>query len=191
MRRLFTAAAVVAGLAMVPAAGFTQGMGGMPHHEFGLDLGLGLRSPSGGSTHFVLMTPVDVRMGFVPSSALSWEGRLTLAYDSRGFGSNSAYSLAPDIQALLRLGRGSGNHGLMGPYATAGAGLNFLDAPNGTGGTNSSTVLRINGGIGDRLPYGSGAFRVEGFVAYDFKNTTLGIPATVEVGARVGLSLWH
>jgi len=191
MRTLLTRAALLAGLAVVPAAGVAQGMGGIPHHEVGVDVQLGLLSPSGGSTHVQLFTPVDVRLGFVSSSALSWEGRLTLAWDSKGFGSNSSYSIAPDIQALLKLGKGSGNHGLMGPYATAGVGLTFLDEPNGTGGTNSSAVFRLNGGIGDRLPWEAGALRIEGFVGYDFKNTTLGIPGTLEVGARVGLSLWH
>ncbi len=181
--------ALAAGLAMAPAAAFAQGMA--PKHELGVDLGVGFASPSGGSTHFILHTPVDVRLGFVSSSSLSWEGRLTLLYDSKGFGNNAAYSLAPDIQALYRLSKGSGQHGLMGPYATVGAGLDFLDAPNGTGGTNSSAVIRINGGVGTRIPWESGAYRIEGFVGYDFKNTTVGSPATVEVGVRLGISLWH
>ena len=189
MRRLIAAVALLAGAAAVPTTLLAQGMA--PHHEFGVDVGLGVLSPSGGSSHFVLATPVDVRLGFVSASPLSWEGRLTLIYDSRGYGSNAAYSLAPDIQALLKLGKGGGPRGLLGAYETAGMGLDFRDAPNGTGGTNSTALLRINGGIGDRLPYGSGAVRIEGFVAYDFKSTTLGVPATVEVGARVGLSLWH
>jgi hypothetical protein len=190
MRILTAVVAVATGLAMAPARAVAQAAA--PKHEFGVDLGLGLVNPSGGSTHIVVFTPVDVRLGFVSSSALSWEGRLTLFYDSKGFGgSNARYSLAPDIQALYRLGSGSGAHGLMGPYATVGAGLDFADTPNGAGGTNSSTVFRLNGGVGTRVPYGSGAFRIEGFVAYDFKNTTLGLPGTLEVGTRLGLSLWH
>ena len=180
--------ALAACLAAAPAALPAQAM---PRHELGVDVGLGIVSPSGGSTRLVLATPVDVRLGFPSAAPLSWEGRLTLAYDSKGFGANASYSLAPDVQALLKLGRGSGPHGLLGPYATAGLGLDFRDAPNGSGGTNSTALLRIDGGIGDRLPYGSGAFRLEGFLAYDFKSTTLGIPATVEVGVRAGLSLWH
>jgi len=190
MRTLTGVVAVAAGLAMVPAVAIAQGAA--PKHELGVDLGLGLQSPSGGTTHIVLVTPVDVRLGFVATSPLSWEGRLTLFYDSKGIGgSNARYSLAPDIQALYRLGSGSGAHGLMGPYATVGAGLNFADVPNGAGGTNSSAVVRLNGGVGTRIPYGSGAFRIEGFVAYDFRNTTLGLPGTLEVGTRLGISLWH
>ena len=185
MRKVCGWLVAAAGLVAAPATLRAQAMA--PEHEIGVDVGVGLLSPSGGSTHFIVETPVDVRLGFVSRSRLSWEGRLTLAYDSKGFGNNSRYSLAPDIQALLKLGPGSGSHGLMGPYATVGAGLDFLDAPNGTGGTNSSVFVRLNGGVGTRLAWGPGAFRLEGFVAYDFRNTTLGLPATVEVGARVGL----
>ncbi len=191
MRKVIGVVAMAASLATAPAVAFAQGMA--PKHELGVDLGLGFASPSGGSTHILLQTPLDVRLGFVSSSPLSWEGRLTLFYDSKGLngGNSAAYSLAPDIQALYRLSSGSGQHGLMGPYATVGAGLNFLDAENGTGGTNSSAIFRINGGVGTRIPWESGAWRIEGFVAYDFKNTTVGAPATLEVGARVGISLWH
>ncbi len=189
MRRLIGTLTVVAGLATLPAMAVAQQAG--PRHEFGVDVSLGLQSPSGGTTQFVLVTPVDVRLGFVSAAPLTWEGRLTALYASKGFGNNAEYSLAPDIQALLKLGKGTGPRGMLGPYATAGAGLDFRDAPNGTGGTSSSVVFRLNGGIGDRLPFGPDAFRIEGFVAYDFKNTTIGVPGTLEVGARVGLSFWH
>ncbi len=189
MRRLISSVAVIAATAAAAAVAAAQAA---PRHEFGVDLGLGLESPSGGSTQFVMVTPVDVRVGFVSASPLSWEGRLTLLYASKGEPDGSAaYSLAPDVQALLKLGKGTGPGGMLGPYATVGAGLDFRDAPKPLGGTNSSTVIRINGGIGDRLPFGADAFRIEGFLAYDFKNTTLPTAGTLEVGARVGLSFWH
>jgi len=187
MRSVITTIAAVAAQA-APAAARAQAA---PRHEFGVDVGLGLQSPSGGSTEFVIATPVDVRVGFVSASRLSWEGRLALAYASKGFGNSASYALAPDVQALLKLGTGSGPHRLLGAYATAGAGLDFLDAPNGAGGTNSSAVFRLNGGIGDRLPLGADAWRIEGFLAYDFRNTTIGTPGTLEVGVRLGLSFWH
>ncbi len=191
MRKAMGVVAMAACLAMAPAVAVAQGMA--PKHELGVDAVLQLAAQSGGSTHFILQTPVDVRLGFVSSSPLSWEGRLTLFYDSKGLngGTSAQYSLAPDIQALYRLSSGSGQHGLMGPYATVGAGLNFLDAEKPTGGTNSSVVFRLNGGVGTRIPWESGALRIEGFVAYDFENTTVFVPATLEVGARVGISLWH
>lgn len=188
MRRLISSVAVIAVAVAVPTLAAAQAA---PKHEFGVDVGLGLQSPSGGSTQFVLQTPVDVRVGFLSASPLSWEGRLTLTYASKGFGNSAAYSLAPDVQALLKLGKGSGPRNMLGAYATAGAGLDFLDAPKIGGGTNSSAVVRINGGIGDRLPFGADAWRIEGFVAYDFKNTTIGLPGTLEVGVRLGLSFWH
>ncbi len=191
MRKAMGVVALAAGLAMAPAVAFAQGMA--PKHELGVDAVLQLASPSGGSTHFILQTPVDVRLGFVSSSPLSWEGRLTLFYDSKAFngGNNAGYSLAPDIQALYRLSKGSGQHGLMGPYATVGAGLDFRNAPSGPTSTNSSVVFRLNGGVGTRIPWESGALRLEGFVAYNFKNTTLPTPGTLEVGVRTGISLWH
>jgi hypothetical protein len=189
MHRHISSVALVAAAAAIPALAAAQAA---PRHEFGVDVGLGLESPSGGSTQFVMQTPVDVRVGLVSAAPLSWEGRLTLAYASKGFGAAGAsYSLAPDIQALLKLGKGSGPRGMLGPYATVGAGLNFLDAPTSATTTSSSVVFRLNGGIGDRLPLGSDAWRIEGFIAYDFKNTTIGVPGTLEVGARVGLSFWH
>lgn len=186
MRRLISSVAVVAAAVAIPSLAAAQAA---PKHEFGVDVGLGLQSPSGGSTQFVLQTPVDVRVGIVSASPLSWEGRLTLSYASKGFGSAGAsYSLAPDIQALMKLGNSTATRGA---YATVGAGLDFLDAPTSATTTSSSVVFRVNGGIGDRLPFGSQAWRIEGFVAYDFKNTTIGTPGTLEVGARVGMSFWH
>ncbi len=71
-------------------------------------------------------------------------------------------------------------------YFTGGAGINLV----GVTGTSGS-IISLNGGVGTRSPYESGAWRLEAFVRYDLKNTSLGAPNTLNIGARVGLSLWH
>jgi hypothetical protein len=194
MRNTWGRLVILTGLTLAPGA--LLGQGAMPHHEYGVDLALAFQNVSslagtGSSTRFVALTPVDVRLGFVSPTPLSLEGRLTFAFNSRGFGSNASYELAPDLNVLYRLGRGSGPHGLMGPYLTGGLGLDLTDAPSGGGGTRSGLVMSLNGGLGTRIPTGSAAMRLEGFLAYAFKNPTLGAPATLSVGVRVGLSLWH
>ena len=186
MRKLFTKAAVVTGLAVVPAAGFAQGMGGMPHHEFGVDLALVYQSPSGGNGVFRIMTPVDVRFGFVSSGKVSLEPRFVLNFASSS--GSTVYNIGPDLNVLWKLGPGSGQHNLMGPYLTAGAGVNIISF--GSGSTSGATFT-VNGGVGTRVPYGSGAFRFEGFVAYTPKNSSLGTANTLSIGVRSGISLWH
>jgi hypothetical protein len=185
---------VAVALAMAPAVAAAQGA--LPHHEYGVDLALVFQNVSslggaGSTSRFVALTPVDVRVGFVSSSPLSLEGRLTFAFNSRGYGANAAYTLAPDLNVLYRLGHGSGAHGLLGPYLTGGLGLDLTDAPNGAGGTRSGLVMSLNGGLGTRIAAGAAATRLEGFVAYAFKNATVDAPGTFSIGARVGLSLWH
>ena len=58
-------------------------------------------------------------------------------------------------------------------------------------GANSGAVPGVNVGIGMRRPYESGAWRLEGYFKYMFKNTSLGFPNTTQLGVRAGLSLWH
>ncbi len=186
MRRLFTGAAVVAGLAVVPAAGFAQGMGGRPHHEFGVDLALVYQSPSGGTGVFRVMTPVDVRLGFVSTGRVSLEPRFVLDFATAS--GSTVYNIGPDLNVLWKLGPGSGPYNLMGPYLTAGAGVNIISF--GSGSTSGATFT-LNAGLGSRIRYGSGAFRVEGFVGYTPKNTSLGTVSTLSIGARGGISLWH
>ncbi len=192
MRRLIGTVAIVAGLAATPAFGLAQGA---PRHEFGVDFGMAFESVSslggaGSTTLFAASTPVDVRVGWVSPTSLSLEGRLAFGFNSRGFGTNASYALAPDLNVIYKLG-GGGARRLLGPYLTGGLGLMLANAPNGAGGTTSGIVPSLNGGIGTRLAAGSGAWRLEGFLAYAFQNTKLGSPGTFSVGARIGLSLWH
>ncbi|HVM43154.1 MAG TPA: hypothetical protein VMT77_06590 [Gemmatimonadales bacterium] len=185
MRRLRTTMVTAALLAM-PAAAVAQGMTTRPEHELGVDLSLVYQSPSGGNGVFRVMTPVDVRLGFVSSGRMSFEPRFTLDFASSS--GTTVYNIGPDLNLLWKLGPGHGPHNLMGPYLTAGVGTNIISF--GTGGSSGAT-LTFNGGLGTRIPWGPGAFRVEGFVAYTPKNTSLGAPNTLSIGARGGISLWH
>ncbi|HKV70219.1 MAG TPA: hypothetical protein VJN62_03185, partial [Gemmatimonadales bacterium] len=100
-------------------------------------------------------------------------------------GGASAHDIDLDANALFPVGSGSTYR--KGMYLTAGGGLDFT----GTSPGGSATLLQINGGIGTRVPYESGAIRLEAYVKYHFEDTSAGIPNTFEIGGRVGLSLWH
>lgn len=192
MRRAFGRALLVAGLSVAPAMAVAQhSMGAMPAHEFGADLTVyyGNYSLTGfpSQSHFVIATPVDLRLGFVTSKTLVVEPRLAFSYDSKSLnaGGNSLLLLAPDLNFLFNMGSGTYKQGM---YLTAGAGLNMLSVGGGGG---SVTQFALNGGIGTRVPYESGAIRLEAFVRETFKNTSKGAPSELAIGARVGLSLWH
>ncbi|HZH41102.1 MAG TPA: hypothetical protein VFD85_08835 [Gemmatimonadales bacterium] len=192
MRRAFGRTLAVAGLMLAPALAAAQhSMGAMPAHEFGADLTLyyGNLSLGGVSqSHFAIGTPVDLRLGFVTSKTLVVEPRLLLSYDSKSFltgYTNSVLTLNPDLNFLFNVGAGDYKHGM---YLTAGAGLNLLSVGGGGG---SVTQFALNGGIGTRVPYESGAIRLEAYVKYITKNTSKGAPSELQIGGRVGLSLWH
>ena len=192
MRRTFESILVVAGMVLAPAlaAGQHAGMA-MPAHEFGADLTLyyGSQSLAGTSqSHFAIGTPVDFRLGFVSSKTMVIEPRLALSYDSKSFFTDyttSVLLLNPDVNFLFNTGRGNYKQGM---YLTAGAGLNLTAIGNGGG---SAAQFEVNGGVGTRVPYESGAIRLEGFVKYVTKNTSKALPSDLEIGGRVGLSLWH
>lgn len=161
----------------------------LPDHEFGVDLGLVYSKPSGVSGAFTASTPVDVRLGFPSAGRMMWEARLTLFYTTGSGG--HLLNFDPGVNVLFKLGQGSGMHNLMGPYFTVGADANLTHVGVSGIGSNGGLAFTVNGGLGTRMPYGSGATRLEGFLAYTFENNNLGVPNTFHIGARVGLSLWH
>lgn len=189
MRRAFGRALVVAGLTLVPGLAVAQhGAMAMPAHEFGADLSLyyGNMSLAGASqSHFVIVTPVDLRLGFVTSKTMVVEPRIGFAYDSKGTGTSSLLAFSPDLNILFNMGAGTYKQGM---YLTAGAGLNILSAGGGGG---SITQFALNGGIGTRVPFESAAWRLEAFVKYLTKDTSKGVPSELQIGGRVGVSLWH
>lgn len=193
MHHVFRRAAATAALALLPSLASAQhSMSHMenPQHEVGVDL-IGFYQHQaligGGSfNHVLVMTPVDLRAGFLSGNKLSVEARLVFAYDSKGgvdtltLTSKSAYIFNPDVNLLW--GFKSNKHG---PYFTAGAGLNLQNFGI------STTQFGFNGGLGTRVPYESGVIRLEAFAQYLLKNAGKNLPNTLNIGARVGLSLWH
>ena len=184
MRRTLSHALVVTGLMLAPGIARAQHtMGGMPAHEAGVDLGIAYSKGSGQSGIFSIGTPVDVRLGIIMHSGWTLEPRVILQYASGG--GNSAHNVDLDVNALFPVG--TGNTYRKGMYLTVGGGLDFL----GSSTTASGTLLQINGGIGTRVPYESGAIRMEAFAKYIFQDTGIGVPNTFQIGGRIGLSLWH
>jgi hypothetical protein len=175
-------AVILAGLTLAPALVAAQHSMAMPKHEVGVDIALAYIKPSGGSGVFAVMTPVDVRLGFVMQNNMTLEPRIGLQFQSGG--GASAHDINLDLNLTKALGAGTYRKGA---YFTVGAGAEFL----GSTGTSGGTLISFNGGIGTRSTYESGAIRLEGFVQYGLKNTTLLVPSTLAIGARVGLSLWH
>ena len=180
MRRTLSSALVVTGMMLAPALAAAQHNMGAPAHEIGVDLGLAYWHPSGGSGYVTLGTPVDARLGFVMHSGWTLEPRVILQIAS---GPLSGHNIDLDVNALFPAGSGSNYR--KGMYLTAGGGLDFV------GDGVSGTRLQINGGIGTRVPYESGAWRMEAYVKYHFQDTGTGFPNTFELGGRIGLSLWH
>jgi len=152
-------------------------------HEFGVDLSAAYSHESFTPSfdHFLIATPVDVRIGFGSRSHIMFEPRFAFAFDSKELlTGQSAYVFTPDLNVLF------GKNHKNGLYVTAGAGVDLLHAVG-----VSAAQFGLNGGVGTRLPYESGAIRLEAFVLYKFKNTSKGLPKTLNIGGRIGLSLWH
>lgn len=182
MRRMIGSAVIAAGLTLAPALVAAQHSMDMPKHEAGVDIAFAYIKPSGGTGVFAVMTPVDVRLGFVMQNGMTLEPRIGLQF--RSGGGQSAHDVSLDLNLTKAVGSGTYRKG---PYFTLGAGAEFL----GSTGSTSGTLISFNGGIGTRSTYESGAIRLEAFVQYGLKNTTLLTPSTLSIGARIGLSLWH
>jgi len=180
--RLLIATGALA-LVSVPAAA-QKAMGAK--HEVGVDAAIMYQSLSAGgvsSNHILIGTPVDVRLGLVPKGKAKYmfEPRFVLQFDSKDpLTGQSAYVFTPDLNLLFAKDQRKGM------YWTVGAGVDLLHAAG-----NSATQIGFNGGIGQRKPYESGAIRMEAFLQYKLKNTGKGLPNVLNIGARVGLSLWH
>ena len=189
MQRGTSKVALIGALSLVTSAAAAQ-HASQAKHELGVDIAAAYEHQSlGGVTEnqFIAATPVDVRIGFLAGSKLVVEPRLFFRYASKGGVNTSdlspvaAFVFTPDVNFLVAF-----HDNKKGPYVTAGVGADLEKL------TQTSTgQLFINGGVGTRMPYESGAIRLEAFGAYAFKNETNGLPNTLQVGARIGLSLWH
>lgn len=181
MRKLIGGVALAVMLLPLPAAAqrrATTASGAK--HELGVDLGVAYVKPQNISGGIVIVTPVDVRFGFVPSSGnMMWEARGSLQFSS--VGGNSTYLISPGVNVLFANSPGRHRNGM---YLTGGAGLVLGDLGGGSG-----TAFSLNAGVGWRKPSGSAAWRYEVGFQYTSENANLG-PSTIAIGGRIGISLW-
>src|SRR5205809_6615735 len=105
MRKLFGGMVLVALVLSLPAAAQAQRRAAAPmggaKHEFGVDVGLAYVSSNitGVGGGIVMVTPLDVRFGFVPRSGkMLWEHRLTL--NLKSVGGNSTYLFTTKFNML-------------------------------------------------------------------------------------------
>jgi hypothetical protein len=180
---------VLLAAALMPSLAVAQMAHSGAKHEFGVDLGIAYAKPDGGDGHVLIGTPVDLRVGFVGAGKVMFEPRFTFAFDSKGgidtttFEATSSFIFTPGLNVLIAMSPGSHQKGM---YVTVGAAYDIADF-----GDISASQFSINGGVGTRSAYGSGAFRPEAFVRYDLENTSDGVPSALTFGVRLGLSLWH
>lgn len=187
MQKLLGGALLAACLSGLPAAAVAQHMDAK--HEFGVDVGVMYTKIGSGCTTdcsgIQIGTPVDVRVGLMSSGPMSFEPRFTFSYISGG--GDHVLVFTPDLNLLYRMGASTARKGM---YLTAGAGI-ALQSQSIGGTSSSASQLSINGGIGTRSTYGPGAWRLEAFVRDNFENAGKGIAGSIDIGARIGLSLWH
>ena len=190
MRKLFSGMVIAALALSLPTAAHAQrraaapSMGGAKH-EFGVDVGLAYVSSNltGVSGGIVLVTPLDVRFGFVPRSGkMMWEPRVSLNFST--VGGSTTYLFTPQVNLLYANSTGGHRRGM---YFTGGAGLVL-----GDNGTTSGTAVKLEGGVGWRKPYENAAWRYEVGLQWVSSSAPLGLAADyIAIGGRVGISLWH
>ncbi len=188
MRKLLGGMVLAALALSLPAAAQAQRRAAAPSgakHEFGVDVGLAYVSSNitGVDGGIVMVTPLDVRFGFVPRSGkMMWEPRLTLNFST--VGGNTTYLFTPQVNMLYSNSTGGHRRGM---YFTGGAGLVL-----GDGGAGSGTAVKLEGGIGWRKPYEGAAWRYEFGLQWVSSSAELGLAADyIAIGGRVGISLWH
>ena len=191
MRKVTGSLLAVVALVALPHIALAQrarAAAGGPKNEIGVDLGAAYsHTGSGCATDcgtFGLGTPVDIRWGFMARGPLSFEPRFTLSYVTGG---GHVLSFNPDLNVLYRMGNATARKGM---FLTGGLGLAIASVSTG-GPSTSATQFSINGGVGKRIPMESNAWRVEGFLRYNFANNGKGVPSSFDIGARLGMSFWR
>lgn len=197
MRKLTSTLVAAVALVALPHIALAQRAragGGSPKNEIGVDLGALYSHTGSGCTAdcggLGLGTPIDVRWGFMASGPLSFEPRFSLSYLSGGASPIGGHVLLfnPDVNVIYRMGKSTAHKGL---YLTGGLGLGIQNAAPSGGSSQTATQLSLNGGVGKRIPMESNAWRLEGFLRYNFENSGKGIPSSFNIGARVGMSFWR
>ncbi|MEX2155343.1 MAG: hypothetical protein WD773_00715 [Gemmatimonadales bacterium] len=183
MRKLIGGMVFAAIALSIPATAMAQrrAAAGGARHEFGIDLGAAYVKPDGFDGGIVIGTPVDVRVGLVSTGNMMWEPRFTLDFNT--VGGNTTYLFTPGVNVLFANSPGRHRNGM---YFTGGAGLLL-----GDDGANSGTAFSLNAGVGWRKPYGSAAWRYELGFQWTSESTDLGLPSTIAIGGRIGVSFWH
>src|SRR2546427_4979038 len=126
MRKLFGGMVLAALAVSLPAPAQAErraaaAAGGPTQHEFGVDLGAAYVSPNatGATGGIVLITPVDVRFGFVPRSGkIMWEPRASLQFST--VNGQTIYAFTPEVHLLYANSAGGHRRGM---YFTGGAGF--------------------------------------------------------------------
>ncbi len=190
MRKLFGGMALAALALSLPAASHAQrraaGASGGATHELGVDVGVAYVSSNitGVDGGISLITPLDVRFGFVPRAGnkIMWEPRVSLNFTT--VGGSTQYLFTPQVNLLYANSAGGHRRGM---FFTGGAGLVM-----GDGGAGSGTAIKLEGGVGWRKPYESAAWRYEVGFQWVSSSAELGTFADyIAIGGRIGLSLWH
>jgi hypothetical protein len=193
MRKLFGGIVLAAVALSIPAASSAQRRttavaAGGAKHELGIDLSGAYVSPNtnGVDGGLAILAPVSVRYGIMPRSGkIMWEPRISLNLSS--VGGQTRYALAPQLNLLYANTTGGHRRGM---YFAGGAGL-VLGDPSGNA---SGTAVKLEGGVGWRKPYGSGAWRYEVGIQWVSSNDELAaafLADYIAIGGRIGISLWH
>lgn len=181
MRKLIGGMTLAVILMSLPALVQAQRQATGARHEWGIDVGAGYMKPDGVDGGIFIITPLDVRLGFVSRSNMMWEGRL--GFDFNTVGGTTAYELRPSINVLFANSAGGHRRGM---YFTGGAGLLL-----GDDGVNSGTAFSVQAGVGWRKPYKSAALRYELGFQWSSESQDLGLPSTIIIGGRFGVSFWN
>jgi len=185
MRKLFGGMVLAAVALSLPASAQAQRRAAAPassaKHEFGVDIGIAYVKPDGVDGGIAIQTPLDVRVGFVTPKSMMWEPRLGLSFAS--VGGTTVYTFQPGVNVLFSNSTGGHRRGM---YFTGGGGVLLADLGGGSG-----SAFSVNAGVGWRKPFGSAAWRYEVGFKWTSESTDLGLPSTIEIGGRVGISLWH
>jgi hypothetical protein len=189
MRKLLGGMVLAVVALSLPAAAQAQrrAAGGATQHEFGIDVSAAYVSPNvtGVDGGIAILTPVDIRYGFVPRSGkMMWEPRVGLNFNT--VGGQTRYVLTPQVNMLYSNTPGGHRRGM---YFSGGAGL-VLGDPSGAA---SGTAVKLEGGVGWRKPYGSGAWRYEVGFQWVSSNDELAqflLADYIAIGGRIGISLW-
>lgn len=186
MRKLMSGIVFAAIALSLPVAAQAQRRAaGGTTHELGVDVGVAYVSPNtdGVDGGISIITPFDVRYGFVPRSGkIMWEPRVGLNFTT--VGGETQYLFTPQMNLLYANSTGGHRRGM---YFTGGAGLVLGEGPVGSG-----TAIKLEGGVGWRKPHGTAAWRYEVGFQFVSESAELGTFADyIAIGGRIGLSLWH